>query len=166
MIKKSVLKLLNEQINKEFYAAYLYLGMSAKCTDMNRDGYASWLRIQAEEEIEHAMKIYDYITDQSESVELTPIAKPDIKGKTLLDFFNQAYEHEQLVTASINAIMDAAVKEKDYASQVFLQWFVTEQIEEENQTSNIRDDLALAKSDTAAILAIEKRLAKRKEGDD
>ena len=166
MIKKTVLKLLNEQINKEFYAAYLYLGMSAKCTDMNRDGYASWLRIQAEEEIEHAMKIYDYITDQSESVELTPIAKPDVKGKTLLDFFNQAYEHEQLVTASINNIMDAAVKEKDYASQVFLQWFVTEQIEEENQTSNIRDDLALAKSDTAAILAIEKRLAERKEGDD
>ncbi|WNY24350.1 Bacterial non-heme ferritin [Methanimicrococcus hongohii] len=165
MIKKPVLKLLNEQINKEYYAAYLYLGMSARCTDMNRDGFAHWLRLQAEEEVEHAMKIYDYITEQSESVELLPIDKPDIKGKTLLDFFKQAYEHEQLVTKTINGIMDVAVKEKDYASQIFLQWFVTEQIEEENQTSNIVDDLIFAKNDVAAILAIEKKLAKREDDD-
>lgn len=163
MIKKPVLKLLNEQINQEFYAAYLYLGMSSKCTDMNRDGYASWLRIQANEEVKHAMRIYDYVLYQGEKVELTQLAKPDIKGKTLLDYFTQAYEHEKEVTAMINRLMDVAVKEKDYASQVFLQWFVTEQVEEEDITSNIVDDLAFAKNDAAAILEIEKRLAKRKE---
>ncbi|MDV0444781.1 Bacterial non-heme ferritin [Methanimicrococcus sp. At1] len=165
MIKKPVLKLLNEQINKEFYAAYLYLGMSSKCTEMSRDGFAQWLRVQAEEEIEHAMKIYDFLHESGENVDLLPIDKPALKGKTLLDFFKQAYEHEQLVTASINNIMDVAVKEKDYASQVFLQWFVTEQVEEEDQTSKIVADLTFAKNDAAAILAIEKKLGKREDDD-
>jgi Ferritin-like protein len=163
MITKNVLKALNEQIGKEFYAAYLYLGMSSKCEEMSRDGFALWLRMQAEEEIEHAMKIYDYIHEQSETVELGPIAKPDIKGKTILEFFKQALEHEKLVTASINSIMDIAVKEKDYGSQIFLQWFITEQIEEENQTSKIVDDLTFAKNDNAVIYEIEKKLSKRIE---
>lgn len=165
MIKKPVLKLLNEQVNKEFYAAYLYLGMSAKCAEMSHNGFAQWLRIQADEEIEHAMKIYDFIHETGEVVDLMPIDKPAVKGKTILDFFKQAYEHEQLVTASINTIMDAAVKEKDYNTQIFLQWFVTEQIEEEDQTSEIVDLLTFAKNDPAAILMIEKKLGKREDDD-
>lgn len=166
MIQEPVLKLLNEQINKEFYAAYLYLDMSAKCKEMSHDGFAQWLRVQAEEEIEHAMKIYDFIHDTGETVELKAIDKPDVKGETVLDFFKQAYEHEQAVTDSINMIMDAAVEEKDYKAQIFLQWFVTEQIEEEDQTSTIVDLLTFAGDDPAAVLLVEKKLGKRTEEDD
>ncbi|WNY26118.1 ferritin [Methanolapillus millepedarum] len=163
MIKKTVLKELNDQLNRELYAAYLYLGMASKCTEMNRLGYAHWLKEQAEEEIEHAMKFYNYIHDQCEVVELAAVDKPALKGKTLLDFFKQAHEHEKLVTDYINKIMDLSIKEKDYATQVFLQWFITEQIEEEAQTEAIVEALQVCGDDAAALYLLGKHLAKRED---
>ncbi|WNY27397.1 ferritin [Methanolapillus ohkumae] len=163
MLKKTVLKELNDQINREFYAAYLYLGMASKCTEMNRVGYAHWLKEQAEEEIEHAMKIYNYVHDQCETVELAAVEKPAIKGKTLLDFFKQAYEHEKMVTDYINKLTDLAIKEKDYATQIFLQWYVTEQIEEESQTQAIVEALQFCGDDKTAIFMLGKYLSKRED---
>lgn len=137
MLSKTLLAEMNEQINKELYSAYLYLAMSAHFEEANLGGFAKWMKIQASEEQEHAMKFYEYIHDRGGKVELKAIdAAPSSFGKPL-DVFKQVLEHEQFVTARIHKLYAQAVKDDDYASQVFLNWFVNEQVEEEKNANEV-----------------------------
>lgn len=163
MLKPAIEKMLNDQINKEFFAAYLYLDMASKCEEMGRPGYGKWFRVQSEEEIEHGMKIYKYMHEQGSNIKLEAVAKPEVKEKNLLGLFQKALDHEKLVTESINKIMEAAVKNKDYATEIFLQWFVTEQLEEESSVQEIIDALKNMGDDKAGIYFLGKKLAARKE---
>jgi ferritin len=152
---------LNDQINAELASAYVYLSMSAYCTEANLRGAANWLRIQWEEEIEHATKLFDYVGERGGTVSLKAIAQPPARFKSLLDVFEQVLAHEQAVTASIHKLYDLAVAEKDYASQSFLQWYVNEQVEEENSPAEIISMLRLAGDSGAALLMMDHHLSER-----
>lgn len=158
---KKVLKVLNEQVNHEFFAAYLYLSMSTYFEAENLKGFANWMRMQYEEEIIHALKIFDYIHDRGEHVVLMQIDTPKAKWKSPLEAFSDAYAHEQKVTALINNIIDVAEKAKDRATMSFMQWYIDEQVEEEAQTSELVDKLKLIKDNPYALLMIDKELAGR-----
>jgi ferritin len=137
MLSKTLLAELNEQINKELYSAYLYLAMSAHFEEVNLGGFAKWMKIQAGEEQEHALKFYEYVHDRGGKVEFKAIdAAPASFGKPL-EIFKQVLEHEQFVSARINKLYAQAVKDNDYAAQVFLNWFVNEQVEEEKNATEI-----------------------------
>ena len=131
MLKKTVLAALNEQVNAELHSAYLYLGMSAWCEGKNLPGFAGWMRKQFEEEQAHALKLYDYILDQGETVTLKAIAQPPAAYKTLQAVREATLKHEQHVTALIHKLYALAQKEQDFATQALMQWYVTEQVEEE-----------------------------------
>ena len=120
----------NDQIRDEFTAFYLYLSMSAHCEAANFPGFGQWFRAQAMEEQQHALKIFDYVQDRGGQVALQAIPQPAHEWKSLLELFEQARDHERKVSASINRLYEIAAGEKDYASHAFLEWFLTEQIEE------------------------------------
>lgn len=151
----------NEQINMELASAYTYLAMSAHCAEQNLQGAAGWLRIQWQEELAHAIKLMDYMGERGSSVVLKAIAKPPARFKSLLDVFQQVLKHEQDVTASIYRIMDLATAEKDYAAQALLQWYVNEQVEEENQPAEIISMLKLAGDSGSGLMIVDRRLAER-----
>lgn len=151
----------NEQINMELASAYVYLSMSAYCDEQNLPGAATWLRIQWQEELAHATKLIDYLAERGSHVALKAIAEPPAKFKSLLDVFEQVLQHEQDVTASIYRIMDLATTEKDYAAQALLQWYVNEQVEEENQPSEIISMLKLAGDSGSGLMIVDRRLAER-----
>jgi ferritin len=154
----------NEQINMELASAYVYLSMSAHCDQQNLPGAASWLRIQWEEELAHATKLMDYMSERGSSVRLKAIAEPPAQFKSLLDVFEQVLQHEQDVTAAIYRIMDLAMSEKDYAAQALLQWYVNEQVEEENQPMEILSMLRLAGDSGSGLMIVDRRLAERARG--
>lgn len=129
---------MNKQVNAEFYAAYLYLSISADFASKALNGMAKWYHMQAQEEVTHAMKIYSHIQERLGTVLLEPIAAVPTEWATPMEAFKAALAHEQKVTGMINSLMDLAVAEKDYATQSFLKWFVDEQVEEEDDaTANI-----------------------------
>jgi len=161
MISKKMTAALNDQINKELYSSYLYVGMSAYSERKGMPGIANWLGVQAQEELSHVQKFYQYILRQGSSVALESIAKPSFKGETALELFEQVLEHEKLVTASINNLVDIAVKERDHATEVFLQWFVNEQVEEEQNVCGIIDQLKLAGPAGGGLFMIDRELATR-----
>jgi len=161
MISKTLVDEMNEQIMHEMYSAYFYLSMSAYAESANWQGFATWLKVQAKEELEHALKFYEHIHDRGARVLLKAIPQPPVEFKALLDVFKQVYDHEQKVTARINTIYAAAVKENDYASQVFLQWFINEQVEEEKNASQIVDALTKIGESTNGLFALDHRLGKR-----
>jgi len=161
MISKQMTKALNEQIMKELYSAYLYQSMAAYSAGNNMRGSASWFQIQALEEIFHAEKFYNYIIDQGESVELHPIDKPPKDFKSVLDLFEQTLAHEKTVTASINSLVTLSQKENDNASFIFLQWFVTEQIEEEATPAEIIGRLKFAGTDGSGLFMMDAELGTR-----
>jgi ferritin len=165
MLSKAVQDALNEQINKEFFSAYLYLAMSAHFASVNLPGLAKWTRVQFEEEMGHALKLYDYVIERGSMVNLAAVEKPASVWKTSLEVFNQVYEHEQKVTASIHKVYEVALKENDYATQVMLQWFINEQVEEEKNASEIVAQLKMVEARETAILMLDHRLGKR-GGDD
>jgi len=134
---KKVAKLLNEQINKEMYSAYIYLDIANFYADKGLDGFRNWFELQAEEEMEHGMKILHYLQDNDVPIALEPIAKPESKYVELVDPLNKALEHEEYVTSLIHAIYEAAVKAKDYRTMQFLQWFIEEQCEEEKDAGDL-----------------------------
>ncbi len=131
MITKKVEKLLNEQINKELFSAYLYLDMANFYADKNLDGFANWFTVQAKEEVAHAQIFMDYMNEIGVKIVLEAIAKPGIEFKDLKAPLVESLKHEEFVTASIHTLMDAAVEDKDYRTKMILDWFVKEQIEEE-----------------------------------
>ncbi|MEZ5336165.1 MAG: ferritin [Methanolobus sp.] len=161
MISEKMIDALNGQINKEMYSAYLYMDMSAHCTNVGLDGFANWFMIQYEEEMTHAMKIYGYINDQGGKVVLEAIEKPPGKFGTPLEMFEATLKHEQFITKSIHELVDLANQEKDYATQIFLQWYVTEQIEEEANDNEIIAKLKLVGSDGNGLFMLDKELAAR-----
>ena len=152
---------LNEQINKEMYSAYLYMSMSAHSTNIGLSGFANWFMVQYKEEMEHAMKIYDYVNDQSGKVKLKTIDEPLSTFKDAMDMFQKTLKHEQFITKSINELVDLAIKEKDHATQIFLQWFVTEQIEEEGNDNDIIAKLKLTGDKGNGLFMIDKELGAR-----
>lgn len=161
MIKKKMEKAFNDQINAELYSAYLYLAMAAECEAMNLSGAGSWFRLQAMEETAHAMKFFGHINDRGGKVVLKAIGQPKPEWKTLLDMFEAAYAHEQYVTGRINDLVDLATAEKDHAAQPMLQWFVSEQIEEEMNADSIVQKLKLTKGTPQALLFIDQELGQR-----
>lgn len=166
MLNKPVFEAMNTQVMHELYSAYLYLSMSAYCEAENLPGFAKWLRVQAAEEQGHAMRFFEFILDRGNKVSLQAIAKPPVDFSSPLDVFQQTYEHEQKVTGLINAIYDAAVKDKDTASQIFMQWFITEQVEEEKNASQILDTLKKIGTSVGSLYQLDHRLGKRGESDD
>ena len=161
MLSKKMAEALNGQINKEMYSAYLYLAMSAYSEHQGLKGFANWFNVQYQEEMTHAMKIYSYVQDQGAQVKLLTIEEPPVDFGTPLDMFEKTLAHEQFVTKSINELVDLALKEKDHATQIFLQWFVTEQIEEEANDNEIIDQLKLVGKDGHGIFMIDKELGAR-----
>ncbi len=161
-MNKKVADLLNAQVNKEFFSAYLYLGISKYFTKEDLPGFAAWYKAQAAEEKEHAMKIYDYLLDQDQDVTLNPIAAVDVKCKTVLDAVKEADKHEHFITDEINKIMDAVVKDKDYRTQLFLNWFVSEQEEEERNSKDMVVKVQMLGNDKKNLYLLDKELGSRK----
>ncbi|NMC14780.1 MAG: ferritin [Chloroflexi bacterium] len=164
MISLIVQNAMNEQIKNELFSAYLYLSMAAFFEEKNLPGFAHWMRVQAQEEQEHALKFFDFIHDRGGKITLLPIEQPKAEWKSALDAFNDAYEHEQLVTGMINKIYETALEQKDYPSQIMLQWFIDEQVEEEKNASDIVEQLKRIEERGTAILMLDHELGKRSEG--
>jgi ferritin len=161
MIGKKLTDEINEQIKLEMYSAYLYLSMSAHCESANLPGFASWLRIQAKEEMGHAMKFYDYMHERGGIVTLKAIDQPPHEFKSPLAMFESVYEHERSVTQRIEFLYALALEEKDYAAQVFLQWYLSEQVEEEKNATQIVESLKMAGDSHNAIFMLDHRVGKR-----
>ena len=154
-------KSFNEQINEELYSAYLYLSMVAYFESTNLPGFANWMRVQTQEEIVHAMKFYDYINQRNGRVALTALADPQIEWKSPMDAFEAAYKHELHITAKINELVNLAIEEKDHAANMFLQWFVNEQVEEEKSPSDIIQKLKMIKDSSEGLYMLDKDMATR-----
>ncbi|MEM0492496.1 MAG: ferritin [Candidatus Thermoplasmatota archaeon] len=163
MMKAKIENTLNKQINAELYSAYLYLSMSAYFESINLSGFAHWMRVQAKEEVGHAMRIYDHVVERLGRVNLSGIANPPASWKSPLNAFEDAYKHEQKVTRMIHDLVDLARQEKDHATESMLQWFIDEQVEEENQTDVIVQKLRLIKDNTNGLFMLDHELGKRKE---
>jgi len=161
MIKENIEKALNNQINAEIYSAYLYLSMAAYFHSINLPGFANWMRVQTQEELMHTMKFYDHINERGGRVYLSTIEGPPTEWKSPLEAFEAAYKHEQKVTKMINDLVDLALKEGDHATNIFLQWFVTEQIEEEASTNDVVQRLKLMGDMGNGLFMIDRELAQR-----
>ena len=161
MLSERMTEALNKQINNEIYSAYLYLSMSAHSTFVGLKGFANWFMVQYQEEMVHAMKIYDYINAQGGQVKLMAVAQPPTEFGSPLEMFEKTLEHEKFVTKCINDLVDLAIKEKDHASNIFLQWFVTEQIEEEANDNEIISKLKLVGKEGNGLFMIDKELTAR-----
>jgi ferritin len=165
MLDKTIQDAMNEQIKNELYSAHQYLAMAAYCESVSLSGFASWMRMQAQEEREHAMKFYDHIQDRNGRVVLQAIDQPIIEFASPLDVFEKALEQEQEVTADINNLYALAVREGDYASQIFLQWFVTEQVEEEKNVGDIIETLKMSGEKNEALILFDRELGKRENAE-
>ena len=161
MMDKKVAGLLNDQINKELYSAYLYLDMANFYSAQGLDGFANWYEIQAKEEQDHAMLMYKYLHNNDQDVTLEAIAKPDKEFKELMDPLTAALAHEQYVTSLINTIYDAACEAKDHRTMQFLDWFVKEQGEEEANSSGLIRKMELFGGDAKALYMLNSELAGR-----
>lgn len=161
MIGKVMQDAMNDQINKELYSSYLYLSMAAYFEDKNLPGFAHRMRVQEAEEREHAMKIYDFILERGGKVILKAIDAPKVEWTSTLEIAEEVAAHEAKVTASIYALYETALKEKDYPAQVMLHWFISEQVEEEKNAAEIVANLKLIEERGTAVLMLDHRLAKR-----
>jgi ferritin len=164
MLKKEITEALNEQINKEIFSAYLYMSMSAYTSDLVLKGFASWFMVQYHEEMYHAMKMYEYVQSQGESVVLKAIEAPATTFDSPLDTFEKTLEHEQFVTQSIHDLMDLAIEHKDHATKIFLEWYVSEQVEEEDTAGDMIAQLKMIGQDAHALLMMDRELAVRAVG--
>lgn len=166
MISKAVYDAMNNQIKHELYSAYLYLSMAAWFENENLPGFASWMYVQAGEEQGHAMKFFHHIIDRGGKVSLQAIDMPPVDFGSPAEVFKMSYEHEQKVTGLINAIYQTALAEKDTAGQVFLHWFIDEQVEEEKNASQILDMLNKSGGSMGVLYQLDHALGKRKGGAD
>ncbi|OEC94927.1 MULTISPECIES: ferritin [Methanobrevibacter] len=161
MVSKNMEKALNAQLNAEIYSGYLYLSMAAYFEDEDLAGFANWMRVQANEELGHGMKFYDYIIRRGSSVTLTAIDAPQTEWDSPLAAFKHVLEHEQMVTGLINDLVNISIEEKDHATNNFLQWFVEEQVEEEENAMDLLAKAKLADGDNRLIYELNKELATR-----
>lgn len=160
-MEKKLQDALNEQVKNELYSAYLYLSMAAYCESENLPGLAHWMKIQAKEETGHGMKIFEFLVDRGIRVILKAIPQPTIDFSSPQDVFEKTLEHEKKVTGLINKLYGTSKQAEDNAAQVFLQWFITEQVEEEKNATHILEMLKAIKPRSAAMIMLDKELAKR-----
>lgn len=163
MLSMKMEKAIEDQVQAEFFSAYMYLGMSLYCEGKLLKGMAHWLRLQYEEEREHAQKMIDYLVERGSTPQLKDIAASKADFETPLALFEKVLGHEQHVTSLIHKLYEMALAEKDYATQIFLQWFITEQVEEEDNAGEIVDKLRLIGDDRAALWVLDAALGKRKD---
>ena len=161
MISEKMEDALNEQIKWELYSGYLYLAMSAQFAETNLMGFANWMRVQAQEELMHAMKFYDFLNERGGRVELRAVDAPPKVWESPLAAFQEAYEHEVSVTGRINDLVALAREIKDFATENFLQWFVSEQVEEEASTDEVVQQLKLAGKEGSALFMLDRELGQR-----
>ena len=161
MISKKMTSALNSHMNLELYSAHLYLSMSSCATTLGLKGSANWFMVQYHEEMVHFMKFYTYLTGQGENISMNASKAVPNTYKSLLDMFQKTLAHEQLITKCINELSEQAVQEKDHATQIFLQWFITEQIEEENNDRDIIAKLKMVGDNGYGILMIDAEMAQR-----
>ena len=160
---KAIQAALNEQINAELHSAYTYLAMSAHFSEQNFDGFAHWMRHQAQEEMEHAMKLYDYVLERGGHVELKAVAAPAKKFGTALQIFQTALGHEKKITGMIHALYELARKKKDFATENHLNWFVMEQVEEEDSAGRAVEQLERAGNNMSALMMLDARFGARSD---
>ena len=158
---KKLEKAFNEQIKHELYSAYIYLAMAAYFETKNLTGFAHWMKVQYKEEVSHAMKIFEFLNDRSVKVLLQAIPQPVLEYASTLEVFEETLKHERKVTSLINALYDLAKEINDNASSVFLQWFVSEQVEEEKNAAYIIENLKMIESVGPALIMLDRELAKR-----
>jgi ferritin len=161
MLSKQMQAALNDQLNAEIYSSYLYLSMSAYFQSFNLAGFANWMRIQVQEELMHATKFYDYINERGARVSLTSIAGPPTEWDSALAVFEFGHQHEQDVTSRINKLVNLAIEEKDHATNNFLQWFVSEQVEEEASFAEVKQQLKLMGDAPGGLFMIDRELGTR-----
>jgi ferritin len=152
---------LNSQLNAEMYSAYLYLSMGAYFEDLDLGGFANWMRVQAQEEMTHAMKIHDFIIQRGDRVTLTKIEAPPTEWESPVNAFEHVYKHEQKVTGLINQLVNLALSLGDHATNNFLQWFVAEQVEEEESSSGVLKKVKMANDSLSGMLMLDNELSQR-----
>ena len=158
---KKLQKNFNDQIKHELYSAYIYLAMAAYFETKNLSGFAHWMKLQYKEEIAHAMKMFEFLNDRGIRVLLQSIPQPVLEFSSSLEVFEETLKHEQKVTSLINALYELAKEVNDHASVVFLQWFVSEQVEEEKNATVIIQTLKMIKAEGAPLIMLDRELAKR-----
>jgi len=161
MISKKMEKALNEQVNAELLSAYLYLSMEAYFKSLNLNGFANWMMVQTQEEVSHAMKIYEFIDERGGRITLKAIDGPQTKWDSPLAVFKAVYEHEQKVTSLINDLVNLAIEEKDHATNSFLQWFVNEQVEEEASADQVVQQLKMMEKAPGGMFMLDRELGQR-----
>ncbi len=161
MLKERMKNALIEQVNAELYSSYLYLSMGAWFKKINLEGFARWMQVQALEELTHAMKFFSFISERGEHAVLKPIGGPPVSWESPLAAFEHVYEHEVKVTGLIHGLVDLAIEEKDHATANFLQWFVSEQVEEETSADAVVQKLKLIGKDGGGLFMIDQELAQR-----
>ncbi len=160
MIDERMVEAINEQINAELYSAYIYYSMAAWLEDQGLDGMARWMKAQTQEELFHADKFFNYVCERGGRVELTAIEGPPTEWDSATAVFEHAYEHEQYVTSRINDLVDLAIELKDHATTQFLQWYVKEQVEEEDNTSTIAEQVKMVEG-TGQMLMLDREMGAR-----
>ena len=161
MISKTMNEVINGQINAELYSAYLYLSMSTWFSEKSLSGFAGWMRAQAQEELFHSTKMLDYLLERGGNVELEAIAKPVPDWSTPLEVIEETAAHEAKVTGLINDLVDVALKERDHATNNFLQWFVAEQVEEESSVGDVVEKMKMIGDHSAGMFAMDMEMGKR-----
>ncbi|MFC1655418.1 ferritin [Patescibacteria group bacterium] len=161
MMNEKVQKAINDQINAEIYSAYLYLSMAAYFDSISMEGFSNWMKIQAQEEMTHAMKFYDFVFERGGKVTMQAIKQPETEFKSPLEVFEKTLEHEKHVTSLINNLYELAVVEKDYPLESFLKWFIDEQVEEESTAASTVDKIKLAGDKGPGVYMLDKELGAR-----
>jgi len=162
MLSKKIENAINKQINAELWSAYLYLSMSAYFESINLGGFANWMRVQAQEEVGHAMRFYNHVVERRGRITVSAVAAPSINWKSPLNSFEDAFKHEQKVTSMIENLVTMAAAEKDYATTNMLQWFIDEQVEEELSTDTIVQKLKMIGTNTGGLYMLDRELSQRK----
>jgi ferritin len=161
MLSKAMQDALSAQINAEYYSSYLYLSMAAYCESANLKGFANWFRVQSQEEMVHVMKFYDFVLERRGEVELRPIEGPPTEWDSPLAVFEATLKHEEHVTSLIHKLVDLALKENDHPTHTFLQWFVTEQVEEEASADEVLQQLKLVQGAPGGLFMLVRELGQR-----
>ena len=161
MLSQKLQDAINEQINSEFYSGHLYLSMAAYCDTLSLGGFSHWLKLQYSEELGHALKLFDFITDRGGRVVLQAIEKPPIEFESVTTVMQMALEHERKVTGMIDSLYELALDERDYSAHVLLEWFVDEQVEEEKSVAEIINHLEIVGDDGTGLLMLDSRLGAR-----
>ena len=161
MISDKMCKALNNQVNAELFSSYLYLSMSSWFSERSLSGFASWMRVQAQEELTHGMKIYDYILERGGNVQLGAIEQPESVWKAPVEVVEEVANHEAKVTGLINDLVDVALDERDHAANIFLQWFVSEQVEEEASVGEVFERMKMVDGNSGGMFAMDMELGKR-----